>query len=601
MNKVSIQAYEDRSRAEGGHAVLLLHGITEPEGKVVFRIRVADATRAGDTGGWIGGEHVPVGVKATDQGTELVVGPEVTESEHLLPGTVVELELSGSGARGEFLWPNVAPLMRPRRRSIVGGKSRNSPRNSADKVVTPVFKTVSPAAADPDVAMTEPTVVAAPVLTPISAPVSTPVAAPVIMSASPEASAAVDLAEALRVAAASVAVPQPIVFKVEEPRPAIPIETVATAFAHSRSHEAPMKDDKPTGPAQSGLNLQESTDEIARKYGWAFRKDVSVMLSKKFFALGASRSDAVQDEALSAVSHSPHHTIASEATAILASHEDEEHASIGDQTLAPITSELIQIPSDPVEVGASGETFYPHARGSLITNATPEVRVEPRAPFAAKMAPQQPMNVRIAAALATLAIGGVAAVTLLSGRPSIGAGEPPAKTAAVISPAPSQAPASGNPAVAAVNDALMFDALTVGATSPRGAAASGISLTKALENANVQLQVAGAGRDTEEGAFWLKKYIVGTLSEDRTVRALTQLGSVFAEPTGKAPDYTKARFVWEIASAAGDPVAMCFIGLLHENGLGVAASRSAALQWYERSKEKGGCPGIEESLQRVRQ
>lgn len=354
-----------------------------------------------------------------------------------------------------------------------------------------------------------------------------------------------------------------------------------------------MKDDKPTSPALSGLNLQESTDEIARKYGWAFRKDVSVMLSKKFFALGASRSDAVQDEALSAVSHSPHHTIASEATAILATHE-EEPASIGDQTLAPLTPELIQVPLEPVEDSMSGETFYPHARGSLIASAKSEVREEVRAPLAAKSVPQQPMNVRIAAALATLAIGGVAAVTLLSGRPSIGASEPPTRTAAVISPAPSQISSASS-------EALMFDSLSVGATSPRGAAASSVSLTKALENANVQLQVAGAGRDTEEGAFWLKKYIVGTLSEDRTVRALTQLGSVFAEPTGKAPDYTKARFVWEIASAAGDPVAMCFIGLLHENGLGVAASRSAALQWYERSKEKGGCPGIDESLQRVRQ
>ena len=113
---------------------------------------------------------------------------------------------------------------------------------------------------------------------------------------------------------------------------------------------------------------------------------------------------------------------------------------------------------------------------------------------------------------------------------------------------------------------------------------------------------SGAARDTDEGGFWLKRYILGTLGDERTVRVLTQLGSVLRElAAGRSPDYAKARQLWEIASAANDPVATCFLGLLHENGLGVAADKKTALRWYERSKATGGRPAVDESIARVRQ
>ena len=57
----------------------------------------------------------------------------------------------------------------------------------------------------------------------------------------------------------------------------------------------------------------------------------------------------------------------------------------------------------------------------------------------------------------------------------------------------------------------------------------------------------------------------------------------------------------EIASAAGDPVAMCFIGLMHENGLGTTLDKKVALQWYERSKKAGGCPQVDDMIVRTRQ
>ena len=122
-----MQAYEDSSRAEGGHAAILLRDVPGVPSPFYFRIRPLDAARSGDrNGGWIGGSHTPVASRSTDQGFELIAGPAITENEQLLPGTVVEIEVPAGGVRGEFLWPNIAPLMRPRRKSIVVARQRHA-------------------------------------------------------------------------------------------------------------------------------------------------------------------------------------------------------------------------------------------------------------------------------------------------------------------------------------------------------------------------------------------------------------------------------------------------------------------------------------------
>ena len=142
--------------------------------------------------------------------------------------------------------------------------------------------------------------------------------------------------------------------------------------------------------------------------------------------------------------------------------------------------------------------------------------------------------------------------------------------------------------------------LQVGAVSPRGLQARGVAPAKALETASGLLQATGAARDTDEAAFWLKRYLGQSIGEERSLRALTQLGSAYAEPSSAAADFVKARQLWEIAGAAGDPVALCFLGTLQEHGLGVPQSRTGAYRWYERAKQAGGCPSIDEALARNR-
>lgn len=151
------------------------------------------------------------------------------------------------------------------------------------------------------------------------------------------------------------------------------------------------------------------------------------------------------------------------------------------------------------------------------------------------------------------------------------------------------------PVGSSVIGSSLFDSLAAGDVSPKGIDARGTVPANALARAT------GAERNSDEAAYWLKRYIAGPLGDDRLRRALTQLGSIYAEPAGQAaPDYEKARGLWEMASAAGDPIAMCFMGQLYENGLGVTASLPAAGVWYERARQTGGCPGIDDMIARTK-
>ncbi len=137
----------------------------------------------------------------------------------------------------------------------------------------------------------------------------------------------------------------------------------------------------------------------------------------------------------------------------------------------------------------------------------------------------------------------------------------------------------------------VFDALAAGAISPKGVNATGMPAAEILARINAERQ-AGQGRLGAEGQFWMKRYLVASLGDANTARVLTQLGSIHAE-AGPGADYTKARQLWEIAGALGDPVAMCFLGSLHDSGLGVPADRRSAMQWFERARDAGGCGGAE--------
>ena len=189
-------------------------------------------------------------------------------------------------------------------------------------------------------------------------------------------------------------------------------------------------------------------------------------------------------------------------------------------------------------------------------------------------------SVREAAAfLPLILVALLAAYSFL--RPGVRTTTAPPTPATVAAPRlPTGVPATG-----------LLDVLALPAVSPRGVSAQGVDATQALARASALMTDTGAARDTDEAGFWLRRYLVAAHGSDKKLlRSLTQLGSVYAEPTTtRGPDYASARILWEMAAALGDPVGMCFLGRLYENGLGVATDRAIATQWLDRAKDAGGC------------
>ena len=171
--------------------------------------------------------------------------------------------------------------------------------------------------------------------------------------------------------------------------------------------------------------------------------------------------------------------------------------------------------------------------------------------------------------------------------------------------APSASATAATVAAAAISPRLgeagvsLKDVFALDKVSPRGRSAVDVDLTTALRLADEGLH--GATTDRQESAFWLRKSLALVLNQDEVKWALTQLGSTYAAPASGPPDYTKARLIWEIAGAQGDPVALCFLGSVHENGLGVAAAKATALGYFNSAKAAGGCRGVEDAITRLKE
>jgi hypothetical protein len=177
-------------------------------------------------------------------------------------------------------------------------------------------------------------------------------------------------------------------------------------------------------------------------------------------------------------------------------------------------------------------------------------------------------------------------------------------TASIAATVATSATAATNPALnssrmAAESAVTLKDVFALDKVSPRGRSAVDADLTTALRLADEGLH--GATADRQESAFWLRKSLALVLNQDEVKWALTQLGSTYAAPASGPPDYTKARLIWEIAGAQGDPVALCFLGSVHENGLGVAAAKATALGYFNSAKAAGGCRGVDDAIARLKE
>lgn len=146
----------------------------------------------------------------------------------------------------------------------------------------------------------------------------------------------------------------------------------------------------------------------------------------------------------------------------------------------------------------------------------------------------------------------------------------------------------------------LAEILRVPDVSPQGRQAASIDLDQALLLADRALQGPDIGSNRDEAKFWLRRALSQGLGDERLLWAMTQLGTLYARPGNEAPDYASAQLLWSLAAAKGDPIALCFLGSLAEHGLGTARNARQALALYEQAKERGGCRGVDEALERAR-
>ncbi len=430
MRKLNVEVQEESGRPGGGHAVIRLMGLQSLPDGVTYRIRPVDtALHADANGAWIESERLPLATRITTDGAELVVGPEIVENPAFMPGTLAVIELAKCGVRGEFLWPRIQPLARPKRRHLIALKPQRPivPEPANDLT----FGEASDASSnvEPEHAL----------------PLPKSTAVPSILASAPE------LGER-----------------------ATPAEAQWT----------PSLDEAP---------ITMSGSEAI----------------KAAAALAATGTDAAIDPMASDV-------------------------------LAPATI---------------------------------------AAPFATPPGPRWNPK-RLAAAITCGMVLALAAGYIVGGRQ---VGPKPGAVSARIAEL-----------------AQLQNTFTAGATSPRGTDTSGQAVQKMLEEADTRLHGPASGRDKREAAFLLKRYLGTTLGDERTMWALTQLGTVYAEPTaGDAPDYRQARRLWELSASLGDPVAMCFVAALHEHGLGIAVDKETALGWYRQAKQAGGCRDADAAIERL--
>ena len=151
MKRISVQAFEDRGQADGGHAILLLDGVMSIPQRSTFKLRATEPREAGADGVlWQDSEIVALETRLGSKGIELVIGPDVAEDPGLMAGAVMELEIPEAGLRGEFMWPQITPRVRPKRRNIATVKPRRDGRPGDIMMRSDVMRNDVAEASEPD-------------------------------------------------------------------------------------------------------------------------------------------------------------------------------------------------------------------------------------------------------------------------------------------------------------------------------------------------------------------------------------------------------------------------------------------------------------------
>ena len=98
VRQIEIEAYADVGQPDQGRVALLLRGVPALARTPILQLRPVDpAALADGDGQWPDADIMPTEARVVDDGVELIIGPDITESPALLPGTAVEIESRSCG------------------------------------------------------------------------------------------------------------------------------------------------------------------------------------------------------------------------------------------------------------------------------------------------------------------------------------------------------------------------------------------------------------------------------------------------------------------------------------------------------------------------
>ncbi len=531
MKLVEVVAVEDRSRAEGGHAVILLRGVERAPPGVTFNLTPMVAEDDEETEPPVPGL---TGLRAlevtmTADGMALAIGPDIAESALFVPGAAVEITLPDVGVRGEFPWPAVTPLARPKRRNIM------LKRNSADPLLrqspaAPAVETVQPEAPGSSVQMQ-----------------------PQLASEAPA-----DVPETTGHLPTQSSGRRPIVLSSTLPRRAIP-------------DRAPDRENDPAPQAEPETPTASALSPIA-----AVRSPGAHTLPAQ-----AEIDPAPASTPASTPAPTPIRTTAP--TPAMIEPARHEVAQPGPAVDSSVAADAIAAPEGLRPAARTSQAAQqPSRRAGGTMSAGSAVALTAAVLVAGQIIALRALNLSVVPRQSAT----TAATT---------AGNEPIAAARVADPVPTHTPApdkaqpGGPPApeVPPLSQRNVYEVIAAGPLSPRGVAAAGVTPAKSLQLAHGLLHGPEAERDAEEAAYWLKHYLAGAQGGDSVRIALTQLGSAYAQPVRGERDFASARIVWELSAALGDTVAMCFLGAMHEHGLGGPRTGNVAATWYERASALG--------------
>lgn len=557
MQLIEVEAVEDRSRAEGGHALILLRGIASQPATGKFKVTPVDADAPlPDARSLTEKIFTPLAMSESGGDLALSVGPEITEHPALLPGTAYTIEVVELGVSGVLLWPAITPSVRPKRRNIMTRRIAGDPLPAR---VGPA-SSVQPSTVPPNMTgengteISEKTRLAAhdderSHQPPSEQPSSHRKPSRIVAPAKPRAAAPEHDGSNTRAVAAAAPTTSSLVDEKQPPAKPVPDEMTQPEAAEE--------------PVAKGGNAASNSPDPKSLVSTTISAVQNSDTPLAFNAAGAPLTEHLPTNA-----GGPSHTVVAP-----------KHATIA--TSSQIASP--QAPSDRLTEDPDAIVFPDRSKS------------ERAAPLRAQQPVQPPAASGPARRLSTLSVAAMTGAVLFAGQLalmsildlSIAKRDLNGQVAAVAKPLAETKPSDHMRAASAGTAQSIYDVIATGPRSPRGASGEGVSATKAIQTAHALLHGPVAQRDPDEAIYWLKRYLSAAIGSENARVALTQLGSAFVEPGRGERDYTSARMAWELASALGDTVSMCFLGAMHEHGLGVQMSPRSASVWYQRAAAAG--------------